>query len=58
MRDYARVSGFTLIIIGTLGLLVNEFVVEWGRIATLIFASLNLLGLGTLVIKVRRRGPR
>ena len=58
MRDYARVSGFTLIIIGTVGLLVNEFVVEWGRIATLIFASLNLLGLGTLVIKVRRRGPR
>jgi len=58
MRDYARVSGFTLIIIGTVGLLVNEFVVEWGRITTMIFASLNLLGLGTLVIKVRRRGPR
>ena len=36
---------FILLIIGTAGLLVNEFVFDWGRVATIIFAAMNVLGL-------------
>ncbi len=39
---------FILLIIGTIGLLLNEFVLDWGRVATLIFAVSNLIGLATL----------
>ena len=55
MRDYARVSCFALIFIGTLGLLINEFITEWGSVATLIFAAFNLLGLTILIITARKR---
>ena len=44
---------FVLLLVGTIGLLLNEFVFEWGRTATLIFAAANvvgLIGLGTAVI--------
>ena len=34
-----------LLIVGTLGLLANEFMVNWGRTATLLFAASNLVGL-------------
>jgi undecaprenyl pyrophosphate phosphatase UppP len=49
-----KISGYTLIIIGTIsigtiGLLVNEFITEWGSIATLLFASFNIIGLSMLV---------
>ena len=52
MEDGAlmKQSGFILIFIGTIGLLVNEFAIEWGSIATLIFALLNLVGLSLLLI--------
>ena len=36
---------FILLIIGTVGLLINEFVFDWGRVATIIFAAVNVLGL-------------
>ncbi len=39
---------FALIIVGTLGLLANEFVFVWGRAATLVFAVSNLIGLVSL----------
>ena len=39
---------FILLIIGTAGLLVNEFVFDWGRVATIIFAAMNVLGLISL----------
>jgi len=41
---------FILLIIGTIGLLVNEFVTDWGRGATITFAFFNALGLAALVI--------
>jgi hypothetical protein len=44
-----RLIGFILLIIGTVGLLLNELVFDWGRIATLIFAVSNLIGLATLL---------
>lgn len=32
------------VLIGTVGLLVNEFIMNWGRTATLIFSAISLLG--------------
>ena len=45
MRKIARVTAFTLLIIGTLGLLVNELIFDWGRIPTLVLAAFNVIGL-------------
>jgi hypothetical protein len=47
---------FLLLIVGTLGLLANEFVVSWGRTATLAFAGSNVVGLVMLGYWVLRRG--
>ena len=44
-----KLIAFILLIIGTIGLLLNDFVFDWGRVATLIFAISNLIGLITLV---------
>ena len=48
MGEVPKLVGFILIVIGTIGLLVNEFVLDWGRAATLIFAIFNCVGLATL----------
>ena len=45
MRKIARTTAFILLIIGTLGLLVNEVVFDWGRAATLLLAAFNVIGL-------------
>jgi len=45
MKNNIELSAFLLMIIGTLGLLFNEFVFNWGRTATLIFATANVIGL-------------
>jgi len=45
MRKVIELSPFALLIIGTLGLLVNEFVFDWGKTATLVFAAANVIGL-------------
>ncbi len=45
---------FILLIIGTIGLLLNEFILDWGRVATLIFAVSNLIGLATLAFSYWR----
>ena len=45
MRKIARAIAFALLIIGTLGLLVNELVFDWGRTATIFLAVLNVIGL-------------
>jgi hypothetical protein len=45
MRKIARTIAFALLIIGTLGLLVNELVFDWGRAATIFLAVLNVIGL-------------
>ncbi len=44
-KEHMRTVGFILLIIGTLGLLANELFFDWGRVATIIFAVANLLGL-------------
>ena len=50
MREVIKRGAFTLLIIGTLGLLINEFAFDWGRTATLTLAALNVIGLAALAI--------
>ena len=45
MKKTIELIPFILLIIGTLGLLLNEFVFEWGQAATLSFAAANVIGL-------------
>ncbi|MFC2010813.1 hypothetical protein ACFLUR_00780 [Chloroflexota bacterium] len=45
MREPAILIAFILLIIGTIGLLVNEIIFDWGRCATLTFAVMNVAGL-------------
>jgi len=53
MKEVVKLGGFILLIIGTLGLLINEFVFDWGRIANIIFAAFNIAGLATLAVTLR-----
>jgi len=48
MREIVKLSAFVLLIIGTLGLIVNEFVFDWGSAATIMFAAANIVGLVAL----------
>ena len=43
-----KLIAFVLLIIGTLGLLLDEFAFGWGRVATMVFAIINLMGLAIL----------
>ena len=47
-----RLIAFILVGIGTIGLLLNEFLFDWGTVATIIFAACNLIGLITLAISL------
>jgi len=58
MREAAKLIAFILLIIGTIGLLVNEFVTDWGRGVTITFACLNVLGLVLLAFTARIMGKR
>ena len=48
MRTLLKTTAFTLIIIGTIGLLLNEFVWEHSTTRTIIFAVVNFVGLVNL----------
>jgi len=50
MKKVVELCAFVLLIIGTLGLLINEMIFDWGRSATLTFAAVNVVGLVTLVL--------
>jgi len=54
MREVITLGAFILLIIGTFGLLLNEFAFDLGRVATLVFAIVNLIGLATLVVTYSR----
>jgi len=49
-RKFAKRSAFILLITGTAGLLVNEFIFDWGGVATVVFAIFNIAGLVTLAL--------
>ena len=48
MREATRLIAFILLIIGTLGLIINEFIFDWGSAATLTFAAVNIVGFAIL----------
>ncbi len=48
LRNFLRISGFILVIIGTAGLLLNEFVWDGGASRTIILAVVNFVGLTNL----------
>ena len=48
MRNFLKTTAFTLIIIGTIGLLLNEFAWEQSTTRTIIFAVVELVGLVNL----------
>ncbi|MFC2046735.1 hypothetical protein ACFLTK_00445 [Chloroflexota bacterium] len=54
MRESTLLIAFILLIIGTIGLLINELIFNWGRSATLTFAIINVVGLASLAIAYRR----
>ncbi len=45
MRDFIKIGGLILIAIGTIGLLLNEFVLEHSSTRTIVFAVVNFVGL-------------
>lgn len=42
----------TMVLIGTVGLLINEFIFQWGRSATLLFAVVSLIGFAIFGMRV------
>jgi len=48
MRESTLLIAFILLIIGTIGLLINELIFDWGRCATLTFATINVVGFAFL----------
>jgi hypothetical protein len=48
LRNFIRISGFALIILGTAGLLLNEFVWEGSTTRTIIFGVVDFVGLVNL----------
>ncbi|NQT72693.1 MAG: hypothetical protein HQ553_07965 [Chloroflexi bacterium] len=50
MKKFVELGAFVLLIIGTLGLLINEMIFDWGRSATLTFAAVNVVGLVALAL--------
>jgi len=48
VREATRLIAFILLIIGTLGLIINEFIFDWGSAATLTFAAVNVVGFAIL----------
>ena len=58
MKEAAKLIAFILLGIGTIGLLVNEFVTDWGRGVTITFACLNVSGFVLLAFTARSIGKR
>ena len=55
MAEAPMLIAFLLLVVGTAGLFVNEFVLDWGRVATITFAVFNAIGLIILAIAGLRR---
>ena len=48
MKNIVKISGFALIFVGTVGLLLNEFVLDAPSSCTISFAVVNFVGLVNL----------
>ena len=58
MKEVAKIIAFILLIIGTIGLLLSEFVADWDRGVTITFACLNGVGLIVLAYTSWATGQR
>ena len=45
LRNILKIAGFALIVIGTAGLLLNEFLWEYSSTRTIIFGVVDFVGL-------------
>jgi hypothetical protein len=54
IRESLKTASFIVIFIGTVGLLLNELILDWGRTATIAFAATNLVGLAALVWSMKK----
>ena len=50
MKGFPTIIVFVLLLIGTIGLLINDFVFDWGRMMTLVFAVINLIGVVLFIV--------
>jgi hypothetical protein len=48
LKESTLLIAFILLVVGTIGLLTNELLLDWGRCATLTFAIINVVGLASL----------
>jgi len=48
MKEGVLLTGFILVAIGFLGLIINDFVIDLGRAVTITFAVISAAGLATL----------
>ena len=48
MKEIVKLTGFILVAIGFLGLIINEFAIDLGRSVTITFAVIDAAGLATL----------
>ena len=48
LKNFIKISGFILVVIGTVGLLLNEFAWESSSTRTIILAVVNFVGLVNL----------
>lgn len=53
-QEVGKGGAFVLLIAGAVGLLLNEFVFDWGRQATLVFAVATAIGLAALGVQYLR----
>jgi len=52
MKETVKLIGFILLAIGTLGILITEFVFDWWgwQYATMVFAASNVAGFAALAL--------
>jgi len=55
MRKSTIVFAFILLIVGTSGHLINEFIFDWGSLATVRFTIFNVAGIAILAFERLRR---
>ena len=52
MDKYGGLVTASLLVIGTAGLLLNEFLLGWGTVATITFALFNVIGI--VIVRVEQ----
>ncbi|MCD6600046.1 MAG: hypothetical protein J7L19_05720 [Dehalococcoidia bacterium] len=58
MKEHTLLIAFILVGIGTIGLLINELIFDWGRCAILTFAIINVAGLPFLFAHLAKKKAR